>query len=377
MHVGLDAHKKKTVGFVVHHDGSREGPFVMQTTREGLERFAKKHPDGKVLVEASTSGKAVVRFLREQGLDATLVHPDALLLTLRRHKNDEEDAMHLALVAQLGAAKASYLPTPYEEALRCLTRRRYDLVTRITALRNEAHAVLARNLVPAPMGKMTTESTRRRWERIEGLPEAEQFILRGILREMNALIAERDNIRLELYALTKNDETIRRLLTLPGMDVVNAATVRGEYGDLSRFASGKKAASYAGLTPPNWQSGEKELHGRITKKGSPFLRHALVETAHQIRRYPGPLKTSFARLQARIGVRKALVALARRLATIVWSMTTKEKDYAHPDNELTHVKQWRLDAIARLLDQDRRDEALKILNSHDLKREIARGRWQV
>lgn len=375
MHVGLDAHKKNTVGYVVYPDGKREGPFVVPTTRQALEHLAKKMSKGKMLVEASTSGKAVVRCLRGCGIDATLVHPNALMLTLRRNKNDKEDALHLALVGQIGAATEAYLPTEYEDHLRCLTRRRYDIVKRMTSLKNQAHAVLARNLVKQPPGKLPRESTRRRWERAEGLPEKERSVLRGLLREMAFLNGEHEELTLQLYTETKKDPIIARLMTLPGMDVQNAATIRGEYGDFTRFHSGKHAASYAGITPPNWQSGDKEMHGRITKRGSPFLRHALVEIAHHLRRYPGAAKRAYTKLQTRIGVRKALVATARRIATILWAMVTKERDYADQDAKLTELKSWRHRHVNRLLETDRRDEALQILNSHDPRRDRERGRW--
>lgn len=304
MHIGLDAHKKQTVGFVVHADGKREGPFVLPTTRENVAKLAPTWRGGEVLVEASTTGKGVVRLLRELGIRAKMVHPNALMMTLRRKKNDEEDALHLAVVGQVGAAHEAYLATPYEDHLRGLTRRRYDVKNRMTTLNCQAHALLARNLVQPPPGRISRESGRRRWASVLGLPDHERYILQGILREVAYLEKEHDELRLRIHETTKDDEIVELLLTIPGIDVVNAATIRGEYGDMTRFPTGKHAASYAGIVPPNWQSGDKELHGRITKKGSAYLRHALVEAAHQIARYDTPLKKFLTRLQGRVGRRR-------------------------------------------------------------------------
>jgi transposase len=372
LHVGLDAHKKQTVGFVVHADGKREGPFAMQTTRESIERLAPKWRGGEVLVEASTTGKGVVRLLRDLGVNAKLVHPNALMMTLRRSKDDEEDALHIALVGKIGAAHEAYLATPYEDELRSLTRRRYDVKQRMSSLSCQAHAILARNLVTPPPGRPTRGSTRRRWENAPGLPERERYILRGVLRELDYLEKEHDEIRLRVHEVTKGDEQIDLLLTIPGIDIVNAATIRGEYGDIKRFPSGKHAASYAGIVPPNWRSGDKELHGRITKKGSPYLRAALVEAAHQAARWDSPLKRFLKRLTARVGMKKAITAVGRKLATLIWSMLTHDKPYADQAGLLTGMKRWRRDQITELLAAGDREAAAKRMNYHNTKRDYER-----
>lgn len=374
MHVGLDAHKKSTVGFVVFPDGRREGPFRFQTTRESLAQVSKKWQGGRVLVEASTTGKGVVRFLQENGVDAKLIHADALMMTLRKKKTDEEDAQHIALVGQLGAACEAYVPTAYEETLRTLGRRRRDVTTRMTELQVKARALLQRNLVPAPLGKLTRESARRRWEHIEGLPASEKFALDGMLREIAFLVTELEKLKLEIIKTTEHDEEIERLLSIPGVDVMNAAMIVGEFGDMKRFPTPKHAASYAGLTPARWQSAETVIPGRITKRGSPHLRHALVEAAHQAARYAGPIQQTYKRLRGRIGTNKALVACARKLAVVIWAMRTRSTDYAGAQGDLCEIKRWRHRAINHLLAGGSADEAIRLLNNHDPRRARARLR---
>jgi transposase len=193
-----------------------------------------------------------------------------------------------------------------------------------------------------------------------------------MLREIAYLEKEHDELRLRIHESTKDDEIIELLVTIPGVDVVNAATIRGEYGDMARFPSGKHAASYAGIVPPNWQSGEKELHGRITKKGSPYLRHALVEAAHQIARYDTPLKKFLNRLKGRVGLKKAITATARKLATLVWAMVTRKKPFADEIERLSGMKRWRRDNIRTLLASGDRAQAVRVMNSHNTLREYER-----
>lgn len=372
MHVGLDAHKKTTTAFVVREDGKREGPFTLKTTRDGLERLAKKIGTGRMYVEASTTGKAVVRTLRELNVDAVLVNPDALLIALKRTKTDNSDAEHIAMAARMGAIKECYLPTEYEESLRCLTRRRSDIVGRLTALKKNAYAVLARNLVEPPTATLKTETSRRRWERAEGLPASERTILSGIMRETSFLQDELDAITLQIAQATSKDEDVRRLLTIPGVSIVTAAIFRAEYGEMSRFPSGKHAASYAGITPRNWQSGETQTSGSITRKGSPYLRAALVEAAHSVLRFPGEIKKKYAKHAKRLGGKKAIVAAGRRLATVVWAMLTKKRDYNAARTSLTDSKIWKHQTVALLLDTSQDEDARKLLNTHDIRKEARR-----
>jgi hypothetical protein len=108
------------------------------------------------------------------------------MLMLRRHKNDEADALHLAVVGQVGAVHEAYLPTPYEENLRSLTRKRYDLNDRRTSLARQAHAVMARNLAESPTVRPTTKSARKKWLEAD-LPPVERLVLSSTIREMDSL----------------------------------------------------------------------------------------------------------------------------------------------------------------------------------------------
>lgn len=369
MHVGLDAHKKHTVGFIVHLDGRREGPFKFKTTKEELARRAGAWEGARVVVEASSTGKGVVRVLGELGVDALLVHPDALMMTLRSKKTDETDAEHLALVSRLDALRVSYTPTFYEEGLRTLSRHRRDLTHRLTQLQVMAKSVLQRNLVEAPAGRLTRLSCRRRYQNLD-LPSTEKFALKQILNEIEFVANQRDVTKLQIMSQTQDDEDIKLLLSIPGVDVMNAAMIKGELGDIRRFPSPKHAASYAGLTPRTWQSGATSVTGRISKRGSPHLRHALVEAVHQAQRYDGPIRQTYRRLRPRIGTGKALVACARRLVHVITAMLKNREEYAGTQTtDMTQIKRWRHHAITTCLGQGESAEALRLLLSQDPRRE--------
>lgn len=118
------------------------------------------------------------------------------------------------------------------------------------------------------------------------------------------------------------------LMTFPGVGIVTALTIISEVADFSRFDSGKKLASFAGLVPRQRSSGESIRYGSITHAGSAPLRTALVETAMRIRVGNAPELYSFVeRLTKASTAKKARVALARKILVIMWKMVITNTPY--------------------------------------------------
>jgi hypothetical protein len=113
---------------------------------------------------------------------------------------------------------------------------------------------------------------------------------------------------------------LQRLQTIPGVGPIVAATVVAVFADVQRFPDAKHAASYAGLTPSTYQSGARDVHGRITKRGSAELRAMLCEAAHHAARPQHPLHPYFAQQCAQHGYKRAVVAVAHRLCRIMFAM---------------------------------------------------------
>jgi transposase len=132
----------------------------------------------------------------------------------------------------------------------------------------------------------------------------------------------------DIARATMSDPVIRRLMTLPGVDMAVASGVAAAIGDVRRFEDPTKLVGYLGLNPSTRQSGEgPAYHGRITKQGRGQARGMLVEAAWAAARSPGPLRAFFQRVAAKRGKPIAAVATARKLAMIIWHMLTKVEDY--------------------------------------------------
>jgi hypothetical protein len=136
-------------------------------------------------------------------------------------------------------------------------------------------------------------------------------------------------------------------MTVPGVNVICAATVMAAIGDIRRFESPRKLAGYLGLDPRVIQSGSSPAtHGRISKQGSVSARHALVEASWSAVRQPGPLHAFYQRIRSRRGHGIAIVACARKLACLFWFLLTREEDYAYAQPSLTAKKRRLLEVRA-------------------------------
>jgi transposase len=140
---------------------------------------------------------------------------------------------------------------------------------------------------------------------------------------------------------------VKRLMTVPGVNVIVAATFLAAVGDVGRFPGQRQLVGYLGLDPRVRQSGSTPAtHGRISKQGSASARHALVEAAWSVVRQPGPLRAFYQRIRARRGHQVAVVAAARKLASLFWCMLTRDQDYAFQQPSLTRKKLRRLELTA-------------------------------
>jgi transposase len=136
-------------------------------------------------------------------------------------------------------------------------------------------------------------------------------------------------------------------MTVPGVNLICAATFIAAVGDPRRFLTSRKLVAYLGLDPKVRQSGDAPARsGRISKRGSAAARWTLVEAAWSVVGQPGPLHAFYDRTRARRGHGRAIVATARKLAILFWCMLNRGEDYAHQQPSLTKRKLRRLEITA-------------------------------
>lgn len=148
------------------------------------------------------------------------------------------------------------------------------------------------------------------------------------MRELDRLAEDLTILDREIATNTLDDGSVRRLLTITGVNLAVAAGLMAAIGDITRFKSPQKLVSYFGLNPRVHQSGLGAAHhGRISKVGRSHARAMLVEAAWAAAKAPGPLHAFFVRIRARRGHQVAAVAVARKLTVLCWHLLTNEEDY--------------------------------------------------
>jgi transposase len=165
------------------------------------------------------------------------------------------------------------------------------------------------------------------------IPDALRLVLAMACDEIEAL---GDNIKLterQLEALAEQTPVVQRLESIPGIGLLTATALVAFVGDIQRFPSGRRFASYLGLTPREYSSGLRRRLGRISKRGDAYIRMLLIHGARSVlchakkAKQHDRLRTWALALEKRVGHNKAAVALANKLARIAWAVWKHDKDY--------------------------------------------------
>ena len=171
------------------------------------------------------------------------------------------------------------------------------------------------------------------------LPADERETVDGCLRQIDFLDAEIAILERGIAEHALGSPAIKRLMTVPGVSLMTAATFIAAVGDIRRFRDPGKLVSYLGLDPKVRQSGSGPArHGRISKQGAAQVRQMLAEAANVAVNTAGPMRAFYERVRVRRGRQIAIVAVARKLAVLFWHLLTSEQDYAFQRPSLTRKK---------------------------------------
>lgn len=208
-----------------------------------------------------------------------------------------------------------------------------------TRLKNQVQAILHRNLVERCPFSDLFGVKGRCWLGDQHLPPDEHHAVEALLRQLDFHGQELRIIDAALGRIALERPEVKRLMTIPGIDATVALSLLAAVGDFRRFRTPEQLVSYLGLNPRVKQSGGKTAtHGRITKNGRAHARGMLVEAAFTATKIPGPLRAFYQRVCSRRGIQIAIVATARKLVVLCWTMIERGEDYAFARPSLTEKK---------------------------------------
>jgi transposase len=203
--------------------------------------------------------------------------------------------------------------------LRALLRHRAQLVRLRTLLRNRIHAVLADHGYGRPEGCWSGPG--RAWIARLDLPAISAEVIQDALALIDAVESVIGRLDTEIRGHARSDPRVNVLTQLPGVGPFTALVLLAEIGDITRFASARKLAAWAGLTPTVRGSDRTVRHGHISKQGSAWVRWILCEAAQKAKRHPD-FAASYQAIAGRRGTKIATTAIARKLLTRAYHLLT-------------------------------------------------------
>ncbi|HEY4914460.1 MAG TPA: IS110 family transposase [Candidatus Dormibacteraeota bacterium] len=345
--VALDVHLDFCEVAIVE-DGEVRSAGRIDTKPQQIELFASSlGPDDRVALEVTGNAWEIARLIEGHVAQVLVVSPSDTGIRQARAKTDRLDARTLARLLAAGSLDAVWMPDRETWVMRRRLSRRGQLVHARTRAKNEIHAVLMRQLVGRPPVSDLFGVKGREW--LAGLELAfeERETVDGAMRQIEFLDAEIAEVERLIASDALSSAEIKRLMGVPGVNVIVAASFLAAIGDIHRFQNPRKLVGYLGLDPRVRQSGSgPATHGHISKQGSLRARHALVEACWSAVRQPGPLHAFYERIRARRGHSVAIVAAARKLACLFWCLLRREEDYAYAQPSLTKKKLRRLEITA-------------------------------
>ncbi len=321
--IGLDLHKRESQLCTLTDDGE----LVEQRIRTSRDRFTAvlgTRPPARVLLEASTESEWVAQHLEALGHEVIVADPSfAPMYATRRRgvKTDRRDARTLAEACRLGAFRRAHRLSATQRHVRA------ELAVRDVLVRTRSRYVgVIKALVRRDGLRVASSEPQHLLDKLAAVPlgptlSAELAPLLTLFPPLNGEIAAADQ-RLERRAA--HEPAVARLATAPCVGPVTATAFVATLDDVTRFTSAHQVEAYLGLTPGEHSSGDQQHRGRITKTGNTRARWLLVEAGWRLLRSTRPeaaaLRAWGEQLARRRGKRIAAVALARRLAGILYAM---------------------------------------------------------
>lgn len=308
-------------------------------TRKRFVQFMGNHPKSVVLMEACGSANHWGRELTAMGHEVKLLPAQYVRAYVKRNKTDAVDAAALIEASRSEEIKPVPIKTIDQQGMLQLHRVREQYKRTRNARMNLMRGILREYGIDVPVGIQRGKVAVREALEIadSGLSNAIRPYIQSMLQEMEGLQELMDQVERSLAVLSKEDTVVQRQLKNPGVGLLTATALRAGVVDVQRFPTGRHFACWLGLTNRECSSGEKRRLGSISKRGDVYLRMLLVNGARSVlqrakvvKRAGKPqdrLRSWALETEARAGYNKATVALANKLARIIWATWKYERAF--------------------------------------------------
>lgn len=318
--VGLDIAKSV---FQLHGADQDGRPILRRKLRrDEVEPYFAKLPPCQIGIEACPGSHHWARTLRQFGHDVRLLPAQYVRPYVKTNKNDAADAE--AICEALTRPTMRFVPVKEEsqQEVLVLHRVREMLMRQRTQLINGIRGHLTEFGIVGPQRahrvKILVDVIRD--EADSRLPAGARHALLHLVEQLEQVAEKLSAIDTELVSFARQNETCRRLMTIPGVGVVIATAMIAATRDPGDFKSGRHFAAWLGLVPKQNSTGGVDRLAGISKRGNGYLRRLIIHGSRSIMRWRGKTWVWLAKLRARRPANVATVAVANKTARVIWAM---------------------------------------------------------
>jgi transposase len=326
----IDLHSKESEIRIVTAEGEVVVHRRMATRRDQLRVVFGARPQMRILLESGTESEWVAQYLESLGHEVIVADPNYAPMYAHRGrgiKTDRRDVIALADANRLGIYRAAHRVSAAQRTVRRHLQVRDQLVRMRTQIINVMRGQLRSEGLRVRSGR--AESFVTRYRALE-VPPALCAVLEPLVQALGALAPLIGAADAWAHATAHGDTVARRLMTAPGVGPITALSFQSTVDDVTRFRGPNAVSAYLGVVPYEASSGERQRRGSITKMGPTHVRTVLVQASWNVWRSPRGSATLHAwvhRLADRRGKRIAIVAMARRLARILFAMWRDGREF--------------------------------------------------
>lgn len=328
-YLGIDYHKKDSFVTALDENGKKIFHGRIQNQEESFEELLKKLPGPfKAVIEASRTWQVMYGILEELGIPTEVAHTMRVRAIAEvQIKTDARDSEILAYLLKANLIPKIHVPKRKVCLARQLVRQRLYLVQTRTRLKNRTHHLLDRNRIPNPGLSDLFAGAGLRHLKSVILPNTEKLCLEGMLTHLDFIGSQIKELDRLIQKEVKDLPEAKLLESLPGVGGVFSALMALEIDSIKRFRDAAHLASYSGLVPRTYASGDRSYQGSLISSCNHFLKWAFVEAAWSATNKSAYCRYYYEKVKKRLGAKTAIVALARRLAQIAYSILKEKRFY--------------------------------------------------
>lgn len=333
--VGLDIAKSV---FQVHA-AAEDGTAILRRKlkRAEVEPFFKELPPCTIGLEACPGGHHWARLLSNMGHDVRLLPAQYVRPYVKTNKNDAADAEAICEAMTRPSMRFVPIKEEHQQEILVLHRVREMLMHQRTQLINgiRGHLTEFGIIAPARAHRVRLLIDVIRDEDDARLPSAARRALNYLVAQFEEVATKLASIDTELMALARQDDTCRRLMTIPGVGVIIATAMVASTRDPNDYKSGRHFSAWLGLVPRQNSTGGVDRLGGISKRGNGYLRRLLIHGSRSIMRWKSKSWIWLAKLRGRRPANVATVAVANKTVRIIWAIMKYGGVYGEPANVRT------------------------------------------